>query len=152
MKLRIEIDEDNNDEIIIKCKSISDEIKLLQDVISNVIDKNAELVLHNNNSDYFINRNDILFFETADGKTAAHTLKNMYYSDYKLYELEQLLPRSFVRVSKSCIINCSAVSYINKNIAGASEVGFKNSYKKVFVSRMYFKVFKEKLEEMRDLK
>lgn len=147
MKLRIEVDENASDEVIIKCRKLTDDIKLLQDVISNVIDKNAELLLYHGNSEYFINRNDILFFETESGKTAAHTLKNMYYTDYKLYELEQLLPKSFVCVSKSCILNSSAVSAVNKNLTGASEVQFKNSHKKVYVSRMYFKIFKEKLEE-----
>ena len=71
----------------------------------------------------------------------------MYYSNYKLYELEQLLPRSFVRISKSCIINTAKVSAVNKNLAGASEVRFLKTHKKVFVSRMYYKIFKERLDE-----
>lgn len=147
MKLRIEVDKSMPEEIVIRCSSITDDIKLLQDVISNVIDKDAQLVLNKDNLEYYINRNDILFFETDSGKTAAHTYKNMYYSNYKLYELEQLLPRSFVRISKSCIINTAKVSAVNKNLAGASEVRFLKTHKKVFVSRMYYKIFKERLDE-----
>ena len=149
MKLKVEIDESCSDEVIIRCSNYNDDIRLLQDVIGNVINKNAELCLSLNNTDYYINRNDILFFETTDSKTVAHTTDKMYYSNYKLYELEQVLPPEFIRVSKSTILNCKKVSSISKNLTGASEVCFKATPKKVYVSRMYFKVFKEKINEVR---
>lgn len=148
MKLRIEIDENFDDEVIIRCKSLTDEIKLLQDVIGNAVDKDARLVFTLNDTEYYINRNDILFFETVENKTAAHTADKIYYTNYKLYELEEILPKSFMRISKSSIINCKKVSAITKNITGASEVLFKDSSKKVYVSRMYFKLFKQRVEEM----
>lgn len=148
MKLRIEIDENFDDEVIIRCKSLTDEIKLLQDVIGNAVDKDARLVFTLNDTEYYINRNDILFFETVENKTAAHTDDKIYYTNYKLYELEEILPKSFMRISKSSIINCKKVSAITKNITGASEVLFKDSPKKVYVSRMYFKLFKQRVEEM----
>ena len=149
LKLKVEIDESYSDEVIIRCSNYNDDIRLLQDVIGNVINKNAELCLSLNNTDYYINRNDILFFETTDSKTVAHTTDKMYYSNYKLYELEQVLPPEFIRVSKSTILNCKKVSSISKNLTGASEVYFKATPKKVYVSRMYFKVFKEKIDEVR---
>ncbi|MBQ7128967.1 MAG: LytTR family transcriptional regulator [Clostridia bacterium] len=148
MKLRIEIDENFDDEVIIRCKSLTDEIKLLQDVIGNAVDKDARLVFTLNDTEYYINRNDILFFETVENKTAAHTADKIFYTNYKLYELEEVLPKSFMRISKSSIINCKKVSAITKNITGASEVLFKDSPKKVYVSRMYFKLFKQRVEEM----
>lgn len=149
MKLRIEVDGEGEEEIIIRCRQIDDRIKILQDIISNSVDKNASLCLSLNNTDYYINRNDILFFETYDNKTTAHTDDKMYYTDYRLYELEQILPTNFIRISKSTVINLKKVSSINKNPVGASEVRFQNSPKKVYVSRMYYKLFKEKMEEER---
>lgn len=149
MKLRIEVDGECDEEIIIRCREIDDRIKILQDIISNTVDKNASLCLSLNNTDYYINRNEILFFETCDNKTAAHTPDKMYYTDYRLYELEQILPKNFIRVSKSTVINLQKVSAISKNPVGASEVRFKNSPKKVYVSRMYYKIFKEKIDEER---
>ncbi len=149
MKLKVEISNDAEDEIIIKCSSITDEVKLLQDMIGNVIENNAKLVLTSGDVEYFVPRNDILFFESESGRTAAHTSDKMLYTNYKLYELEKVLPQSFIRVSKSCILNCSRVSGINKNITGASEVQFSASRKIVYVSRMYYKSFREKMDEMR---
>ena len=60
-----------------------------------------------------------------------------------------MLPATFIRVSKSCILNVSRISYVNRNLTGASEVGFEKTNKKVFVSRIYFKILKERLQEMR---
>lgn len=151
MKLRVEIFDEADEEVIIRCRSMTQEVKRIQDLVSSVIENNAELLLHVGSCEYYVPRNEILFFETDGGRTTAHTTDKMYYTSYKLYELGQLLPVSFVRISKSCILNAAKVCTIHKNLAGASEVLFRNSHKKVFVSRMYFKVLKERIEEMRSL-
>lgn len=155
MKLRIELARDTaentafEEEVVIRCQSISEEVKLLQNLISEAINKSAELSLYIGNSQYYVPRDEILFFETDDGRTAAHTSEKMYYTHHRLYKLEQLLPANFVRVSKSCILNAGKICTIHKNLAGASEVLFRNSHKKVYVSRMYYKVLKERIDEMR---
>ena len=73
----------------------------------------------------------------------------MYYTDLKLYELEERLPKSFMRISKSCIINVNAVSSIHKEITGICEAFFRDTVKKVYVSRGYYKQFREKINETR---
>ncbi len=149
MNLITEISDDVKDEVIIRCKSMNDEVRLLQDVIANIIDQNAKLVLTSGDSEYFVPRNDIMFFESSDGRTAAHTADKMLYTEYKLYELEKILSSEFVRISKSCIVNCTKVASVDKNLAGASEIFFNDSHKKVWCSRMYYKIFREKMDEMR---
>ncbi len=158
MKLRIELAEDIaaeaafEDEVIIRCRSVSEEVKLLQNLISEAINQGTELSLYIGSSQYYVPRDEILFFETVEGRTAAHTSGEMYYTHNRLYQLEQLLPPNFVRVSKSCILNAGKICTIHKNLAGASEVLFRNSHKKVYVSRMYYKVLKERIDEMRSEK
>ena len=78
-----------------------------------------------------------------------HTAKDIYETKLRLYELEDILPGNFIRVSKSTILNATRVRAIHKNITGASEVEFAGSSKKVFVSRNYFKLLMAKLEEKR---
>lgn len=149
MKLRVELSEKADEEVVIRCRSMTKEVKWLQDLLRSVIGYNTELVLHIGTSVYYVPRNEILFFETDNGRITAHTADKMYYTNYKLYELEKLLPVSFLRVFKACILNVAEVSTIHKNLAGASEVLFRGSHKKVFVSRMYYKILKERIEEMR---
>ena len=107
--------------------------------------------LHVTKSDkeYFITLEEVLFFETADATVAVHTSDDIYSTKQKMYELEEILPGSFMRVSKSTIINTKKIRSIHKNITGASEVEFSKTMKKAYVSRMYIKALMNKLEEKR---
>ena len=53
-----------------------------------------------------------------------------------------------MRVSKSCILNTAAVRALTHNITGSGEVTFDGCEKKVYISRAYFKVVKEKIHRM----
>ncbi len=64
---------------------------------------------------------------------------------HKLYELEELLPRAFIRISKSAILNSSKVYSIARNLTASSRVEFFGSHKAVFVSRNYYKLLKDKI-------
>ena len=65
-----------------------------------------------------------------------------YRVKYKLYELEEILPKNFCRISKSTILNVNHIYSISKNITGVSLVEFQETYKKVYVSRYYYKILK----------
>ena len=61
------------------------------------------------NVSYYLSMNEILFFETEDKQVIAHTARDAFTVDYKLYELENLLNNQFMRVSKSTIINLNQI-------------------------------------------
>lgn len=149
MKLRTVVKDDADEEVVVSCRAYTDKIRFLEDVIKNVIGLDNELMLTIGDTQYFVPKGDILFFESLDGKVAAHTVDKMYYTTYKLYELERILPPAFGRASKSCIINTAAIYSIRKNLAGASEVSFRQSVKKVYVSRSYYKSLMERIRETR---
>lgn len=52
--------------------------------------------------------------ETDGNAIQVHTRDDIYQTRYKLYELEELLPGQFMRVSKSAILNTSHVYSITK--------------------------------------
>jgi len=150
VKIRIEIDENlEEDEVTIKCKEINQTIKRVQQSISsaNLIPK---LIFYKNDTEYYLNINDILFFETSENSVEAHTEKEVYKIKYRLYELEEMLPNNFVRVSKSTILNVNQIYSINRNLTSSSLVQFYKSYKQVYVSRNYNKILKQRLEERRN--
>ena len=99
--------------------------------------------------EYYFPLDEILFFETDDSRVSAHTREEVYQVKYRLYELEELLPGYFVRVAKSTILNTHHVHAITKNITGASEVEFQGTHKHIFVSRNYYKLLKERMEDRR---
>lgn len=150
MKIRIEIDEDIKEtEMIIKCKEITKEIQKVQQSISQltVIPK---LIFYKGETEYYLPLDTILFFETAENNINAHTDQEIYHIKYRLYELEEILPNQFIRISKSTILNVNQVYSIEKNLTSSSSIQFYNSHKQVYVSRNYYKNFKQRLEERRN--
>ena len=61
----------------------------------------------------------------------------------KLYELENILPNSFLRISKSTIVNIQKIYSLSHSVS-SHLITFQNSHKQVYVSRMYYKVLKER--------
>ena len=73
----------------------------------------------------------------------------MYETQYRLYELEEILPRYFMRVSKSTIVNLNQIYSITRNITASSLVEFYGTIKKVYVSRNYYKALIDRMGEKR---
>lgn len=150
MKIRIEIDEDIEDEeIIISCKKLNDEIQEIQNLISEILSKKEQIIFYKEETEYYIPLKNILFFETEGDYIYAHSIDDMYQIKYRLYELEEILPFEFIRVSKSTILNVRHIKSINRNIVSSSTIGFNNSHKMSYVSRHYFKDFKIRLMGVR---
>jgi len=150
MKIKIDIDNSlNEEEIIIKCPHITGNIRQIENFISSLNSNDYKFIFYKKDTEYYLSLDDILFFETADNGICAHTIDDVFETKYKLYELENILPDHFLRISKSTIINIHYVYAIEKNITSSSVVKFSKSYKQVYVSRMYFRKLKERMEEKR---
>lgn len=148
MKVNLEIDENiNEDMIIIKAKQYDDTIKKINQFINNEIKKNNKISLYNNSTEYYIELNNIIFFETENNSIYAHTKDNIYLTKYTLKYLEDILPSNYLRISKSTIINIDHIHSIEKNITSSSKVGFNNTSKEVYVSRRYLKVLQNLILE-----
>lgn len=149
MKLKIEISPEQPEEIVIRCKEYGERVKRLEGVVQNLINDQTEISLSLGESEYYVNKRKILFFECVNGKICAHTKDKMYYSKLTLSALEEILPDYFIRASKSSIINAMAVGSISHNLTGPSKVGFLQSEKIIYVSRGYYKILKEKIYLLR---
>lgn len=143
MRIRIEIEPDNEEEVIIRCKKITPEIQKIQNLISNQSNK---MILYKDNKEFYIDLSSIIFFETDGLLVNAHTKDNVYQTKNKLYELEKLLPNNYIRISKSTIVNTKHIYSIYRNLTSSGVVAFNNTHKEVYVSRMYYKELKEKME------
>ena len=149
MKIKIEMDENfPEEEVIIRCRGLTPEVLALQKAISELPDGSGQMVFYKGETEYYLPLKSILFFETDSGGVHAHTADNIYQTKYKLYELEELLPGYFMRISKSAILNTKHIYSMTKDIS-TCVVQFQHTHKQVFVSRYYYKPLKEKLEEKR---
>ena len=150
MKVRIDIQSSlEEDEIVIRCASINETILQIQNLISNFGRDEKSLTLLKGDTEYFIPQEQILFFETESKMVIAHTAEKMYETQYKLYELEEILPRYFMRISKSTIVNLNQIYSITRNLTASSKVEFYDSIKKVYVSRNYYKALIDRMDAKR---
>lgn len=100
MKIKIEIDESIvEEEIILHCRELNDETVAIQKRISEAINTGLKLSVERGDTEYFLDLREILFFETAGSTVAVHTAGQIYETRLRLYELENLLPGNFLRVS-----------------------------------------------------
>lgn len=149
MKIKIEMDENfTEEEVVIRCGSLNARVQEIQKAVMEISKGNERFTFYRGETEYYLALDEILFFETDGGAVNAHTADNVYQTKHKLYELEELLPGHFMRISKSSILNVNKIYSMTRSIS-ACEVQFLNTHKQVFVSRYYFKPLKEKLEEKR---
>lgn len=146
MKVKIEIEEGlEEEEVVIRCGSLNDSVIGLQNYISKQGSGKRCLTLTNGETEYFVPLEDIYFFETEGREIRAHTADQLFVCEYRLYELEELLPGSFMRISKSTIANLEHIYSITRNLTASSEVEFAGSRKKALVSRGYYKALVDRL-------
>ncbi|SHH65684.1 LytTR family DNA-binding domain-containing protein [Clostridium intestinale] len=141
MKVLIEESPDNEDtELIIKCKSINDEVKRLIELIKLSDEK---IIGFLNGESYVVDPIKILYFESVDKKTFMYTEDKVYEISLRLYELEKKMSKyDFFRSSKSTIINISRIKKLSHKFNGKLEATLDND-EKLLISRQYVSVIKE---------
>ena len=143
MKISIEnINTDVEEEIIIRCYEVNDEILELMKKLKT---KNSIIIGYNDDSIYQLSASNVYYFESIDNKVFIYCRDKLYECKQKLYELEQICDHSkFFRASKSMIINIAKISHVKPSISGRFEATMENG-EKIVVSRQYVPVLKSKL-------
>lgn len=148
MNIRIEISDDNQeDEIIIRCREVTSQIQKIQKLIKEESGSVPQLTFYKDSLEYYFPLGEILFFETSDENVYAHTRSDTFRIKLRLYELEDLLPRSFIRIAKSTIVNIDHILMVNRNLTSSSLIKFYKSHKQVYASRRYYKMLSQRLNE-----
>ena len=148
MKIRIELDTDMAEtEVVIRTAQYGEEVARIQAALEQA--NRQPIAFYTDTSEYFVVLKNILFFETDATKIYAHSRDDAYEVKLKLYELEESLPAYFCRISKSTIANAKAIYALDKSFSGTSTIQFYDTHKQVHVSRHYYQILKEKLNETR---
>lgn len=145
MKITSEI----SDSVEIILRGPQNKLPLLRTAVEEALKGETEITLLSSGTEFFVSKSSILYFESGNGKVYAHTPDAMFVAPYKLFELENIMPSYFVRVSKSVIANINRVSSLKRELVGNGELTFRNCDKKVYFSRAYFKLLQYKIDEMR---
>lgn len=87
---------------------------------------------------------DIYLIRAESDKTILYTAKRQYRSNRRLYELERLLGKNFMRISKGVIINLQLLDYVAPSLGGVMVLVMKNGQRD-YISRKYLPAFKRYL-------
>lgn len=80
MKIRIEFDENiKEDEVIIRCRELTSEVKNVQVVLSNILSEKAQITFFKDNTEYYISLEEILPSEfVRASKSTIVNINNIY--------------------------------------------------------------------------
>lgn len=143
MKIKIIEDVDNSElEVHLICTSKNSEVHAIYEYISAY-----EQVVSGwfNESNKHININEIMYFESVDGKTFFYTETMVLETKKKLYEIENLYADAgFIRISKSTIISLSKVDEIIPELGRRVKIRLISG-EYLIVSRQYVSNLKKRL-------
>ena len=141
MKCRTVIDKDREEEVVIyvhEKNSLSYEIEEL------VLGKSLELFGYKDKNIVKLSPSDVFCFTVENNKVYAICEKEKYQIKQRLYLLEEILDRDFVKINQSCIANIRKISKFDTSITGTLMVSFKNGHRD-YVSRRQMKKVKERI-------
>lgn len=143
MKIDIRIDEEAEElGISVVCKHLTPEIEKL---LATLRMMNRQLTVKKGEDTYLLNMSEVFYIESVDRKCFIYTMKEVYESDFKLYELEaQLDECGFFRASKSCLIHLHSIQSLRADINRKIRVTMKNG-EQIIVSRQYAEELKKRL-------
>ncbi len=130
-------------EIIINCSLMDDRLKKL---IDHIRQYSFSLMGIADGERYSIPLENILYIESVDGRTFLYCQDRVCEYKESLTSLDQmLLHTSFVRISKSCIMNLNALKCVKSSLNHRMEATLTTG-EKLVVSRNYIESLKKKLE------
>ena len=142
MKLELNIDEKIKETLVVVSANKID--KEVQNLINYIEYSSEYLIGIVENKASIIDIDEIIRVYIEDRKTFVVTLKDTYVVKKKLYEVENIVTRNFVKISQSEIANIRFIKNLDFSNTGTIVIKYKNSDIS-YVSRRMIKEFKLKL-------
>ncbi len=142
MKLELNIDEKVKETLVVvnankvdkEVQNLINYIEYSSDYLIGIVEDKASI----------INIDEIIRVYIEDRKTFVVTLKDTYVVKKKLYEVENMVTRNFIKISQSEIANIKFIKNLDFSNTGTIVIKYKNSDIS-YVSRRMIKEFKLKL-------
>ena len=143
MKFKIVIDKTKEEEIVATVHEPSALTEQIQQLVMEYTGTDR-ITAYGEDDTVILKFQQIACITVQDGKTYAIDTKGKQYRlKQRLYELEGLLPASFIRINKSAIANENHIQKFAANFSGAVDVIFQGGYRE-YVSRRCFAQIKRR--------
>lgn len=143
MKIEIIVDEKATDlSIAVTCRQLTPEIEKLLAALRMM---DHQLTAKLNGEIHFLDIAEIIYIESMERKCFLYTSREVYESDFKLYELEQQLEEyGFLRISKSFLIHLADIQSLKADINRRIRITMSNG-EQLIASRQYAESLKKRL-------
>ena len=140
MKCTLIITDEHEEEVVIYAR---ERTKLTNDIEMLVCGSVPELIGYKENEVVKLTSDLISCFTVEGNKVYALTDSEKLQIKLRLYQLEEMLPDTFVKINQSCIANIRKIERFDTSVSGTLLIKFKNGYKD-YVSRRQMKAVKER--------
>lgn len=145
MKFTMIIDEAKDEEVVATVHSPSALTEQLEALVRSY-GGNDRIAAYTEDDWKLLAYTDIECITVQNGKTYAMAAdKKCYRLKQRLYELEPLLPASFIRINKSSFANQSRLERFSAGFSGAVDAVFQSGYRE-YVSRRCFAEIKRRFD------
>ncbi len=143
MKVEIIVDDKAEDlHVVVTCKHLTPDI---EKILGTLRMMDRQLTAKKNGEIYLLDIAEVIYIESIDRKCFVYTSKEVYESDFRLYELEgQLEEFGFLRVSKSFLIHLQKVQSLKADINRRIRITMSNG-EQIIASRQYADELKKRL-------
>ena len=143
MKFKLVIDKTKDEELVATVHRRTALIDEIETLISKYTDR---IIGYTEDDIKMLSISEIECVTVLDGKTYAIDQDGKQYRlKQRLYELEAVLPPSFIRINKSTLANESALDRFTVTVAGSVDAIFQCGYRE-YVSRRCFAQIRRRLE------
>ena len=125
MKYKLIIDDKQEESIVITAHSKTELIKEIEALITK---DSLKLYGYRDEQIVPLDKNEVYAFYTLDGKVFASVKEGNLLIKERIYQLEELLLESFVKVNQGCLINVKKILRFESNLGGSIKVVMKNGY------------------------
>lgn len=131
--------------INIECNKTDESIIKLVSLIKSINNNDRKIIGISQGETYCLEQDRILYFESVDRKIFCYTEDSVFEVGMKLYEIdEQYENTSYLRISKSVIVNLNRVKSVKPEFDGKMLAAMDNG-EKIYISRQYVSEFKKKI-------
>ena len=143
MNFQLIIDKENEEVITARVKKVNELTEKIETLVKEYVGEN-KIVVFSEDETVILEIKNIECVTVIDNKVWAITENGKYLIKNRLYEVEKLLPSSFIKINKSSVANISKIKKFISTYSGSVNVEFKSGYTD-YVSRRCLPQVKRRL-------
>lgn len=149
MDFQLIIDKENEEVITARVKKVNELTEKIETLVKEYVGEN-KIVVFSEDETVILEIKNIECITVIDNKIWAITENGRFFIRNRLYEVEKILPSSFVKINKSSVANISKIKKFISTYSGSVNVEFKSGYTD-YVSRRCLPQVKRRLLKWKNM-